>query len=545
MKNGKRILSVLLAVLMLALACPLSGFAAGSCNCGYTPIIYIKGQQTIYKTLPDGTKVAYGSDDDEQVEAATKELLQVFAKTLVTQDWDAYAKRGLELLVPLVECISYDENGNVDPNTGIEWSWTPASVSASHSYHGAYYTYEYDYRLPLQTLVEDLHAYIETVKAKTGHDKIIIASRCGGTNLAEEYLYKYEIPTGYADLEKVLFVCGNLLGSDFVEAIFSGNVKINSEAAYRFLKSYNHIDIAEMIGEPLADYLYAALDMLEQTYGTDMLYIVVNDLYNKLKDNFFAPFLKAYHGINPGTVTFINEHYEEYKDYVFQEEGDKEKYADRIAELDDYHYNVQVKTEEILQDAKAHGVEVDTVAYYGDQTYPLMDSASLASDRIAAVKDQGYGTVVSTVTGTLSDKYIAEREALGFGKYISPDKQVDASTGLFPDTTWYLKNGEHHFAAYGGVFDRMVCDICRQKNITVDTDPRYPQFINFIEDQAVIVPAKEKNDNDKNWAQYEEDASKGVETFTGKMKALLQKVIDFFKGLIQGIIRFGKSFGGK
>lgn len=533
----RKVISMLLVVLLLG-AVAIPAFAAIGCTCAYTPIIYVHGQQAIYKFNEDGTKTEFGSDDDEQVSAAIKEMIPIFAKTLVSQDWDAYADAFYDKFAPLFDSITYDEDGNVPANTGIEWSWTPQSIPASHSYHNCLYTYEYDYRLAPLDVADDLHAYIEAVKAKTGHDHIILASRCGGTNLVAAYIYKYEMQKQYADLDKVLFICGNLLGSDMAEAVMSGNIKINEEAAYRWVKNY---DLTEYVGEQFGEYIYTTLDMLENVYGTAMVYKVVDDLYGKLKDNLLARFLKKYHGINAGLVTFVYEHYEEYKNYVFQEPGDLEKYKKLIDKFDDYHYNVQVKNNEILQDMADHGVEVDTVAYYGDQTYPLMESASLTSDRIASVEDQGYGTVVSSLVGTLSDKYIAERKALGFEKYISPDKQVDASTGLFPETTWYLKNGQHHFAAYGGVFDRMVCDLCRQKNITVNTDSRYPQFLNFDEKNEAIIPAQEINGNDVDWASYDDDAQNGLENFITMMRNLIQMIIEKGKDIIQGIIHIFKK----
>lgn len=532
-KRGVRHTARAAVALLLVLAMlPVWGIFAGAdgrCDCGFTPIICIHGHQDLYKFGADGSAVKFGSDDDELVDAAIDELIPLFAKTLVTQNWDEYCDRLVELITPIYEPITYDGNYNIPADTGPLWSWTPDSVTAWHSEQYAHYDYEYDHRLPLQDVADDLHEYIQLIKEKTGHDKVILLSRCAGTNLLQAYLYKYERPTGYSDLEKILFICGNMYGADFAEALFSGTLKINSEAAYRWLKSY---DIAEFIGEDMAYYLHAVLDMLEQTYADRALFAVVNMLYGKIKDRGLSRILKLFHGITPGFVAFVYEHYDEYKNYIFQEPGDTEKYAYAISKFDEFH-DIQLRTEDMLKELDAADVKTNIFAYYGDQTYPLMPSASLASDRVSSVADQTFGATASTVTGALSCDYINSRIALGLGGYISPDRQIDASTGLYPDTTWFIKNGRHQFYGYGGAFDRLFFDIARQTDATVRSDPRYPQFLNFNETEngydSEIIPAREHNDNDIDWAAIDNDRRHGILNFFRMLFVL-------FKNLLSGVV---------
>lgn len=53
------------------------------------------------------------------------------------------------------------------------------------------------------------------------------------------------------------------------------------------------------------------------------------------------------------------------------------------------------------------------------------------------------GATVSKIGTAFSDEYIESRKALGYEKYISPDRQTDASTCVFPEYTWFLKNAIH------------------------------------------------------------------------------------------------------
>ena len=500
--------------------------SAAECDCASVPVIYVHGHQPIYKTGENGEKIELFTDDDEALAAAVKEILPVFLKavTLGTDGaWQEYSDRFLELFPPFVEDIAPNPDGTPRPGTGVDFSWTPASLSSNHrSMNANEYVFIYDYRVSLFDEAAKLNDYIEAVKEKTGHDKVVLMSRCGGTNLAAAYLSVYQKPIGYSGIKKVIFLSGNLLGADFMDAILSGTARFNSEAFYRWLKSY---DLADMVGEEIAGYLYTALDAIEATAGgTEGVCELLNRLYEKIKDTTLAPFLKACWGVNAGFVAFVNDHYEQYKSYIFSEEGDLEKYAAVIGYLDRYHYDVQEHTEEDLLAMRAAGVEVDTVVYYGDQAYPLTESASLTSDTVTSVADQSYGGTASALTGTLSPDYIAARQNEGKGKYISADRQIDASTGLLPDTTWYVKNAHHVF--HHGAIDRFLMVLARTDGITVDTLSAWPQFLNYDGETQTFAPLAEQNGSDTDWNGMEEQAQK-----TG-ITNLLRLLIDFFQRLI-------------
>ena len=83
------------------------------------------------------------------------------------------------------------------------------------------------------------------------------------------------------------------------------------------------------------------------------------------------------------------------------------------------------------------------VSKYGVQMIPTCESADLVGDQIASLYRSTFGATTSTVLTTLSDEYIEKQTNAGLGKYISPDKQVDASTCFWPDNTWFIKGVTH------------------------------------------------------------------------------------------------------
>ncbi|MBQ6118552.1 MAG: hypothetical protein IJK98_04930 [Clostridia bacterium] len=536
----RKALAVLLcAVLCLSSLGVLSALAeepSAHCDCGYTPIVYIKGYQQLIKLDGNGGSTELLEDDGDIVEDAVGKAVPLFAKALVTDNWDEYCDVTYEALKPLYTEAQPAPDGSVQPGTGIGnfndtelWSWSPAGIDPNlHHDPYSFYEYNFDFRLSMLKNAEDLHAFVKTVEEKTGHDKVIMVGRCGSTNLIAAYLYKYQEPVNYADLEKLILISNNADGVDFVEALLGGTVWINPEAAYRFIKVQGYID-STFADKGIASFLNATIDMLADTgLGLKAVCKLTQHIYEKVKDRLIARLLKEYYGVCPGFITFVNENYEAYRSYIFQEEGDIEKYADIIADADEYHYHAQVGFDERLATMRNLGVEVDLVALYGDQTYPLMESADLTSDRIASVEDQSLGGTASPITGTLSEAYIDARQAEGKGAYLSPDCQIDASTGQFPDTTWYIKNSKHTFDA---PLQGLVNVLTRTKNVTVNSNPAYPQFLNHFD--TGLVPAQAKNENDVDWQAMEQQQHdwplRMHRSFFQMLKSLIQMLTDYLK----------------
>ena len=137
---------------------------------------------------------------------------------------------------------------------------------------------------------------------------------------------------------------------------------------------------------------------------------------------------------------------------------------------------------------------------------------------------------------TLSDEYIAQREAAGFGKYISPDKQIDASTCLFPDYTWFIKGCSHGFySTQERDLILSVIDADRQLEIG---DFEWTQFIVFDYENQTFEPMTEDNCHNENW-----EADKDIEKPQSKSQRLRSLILSLIKWLKSIFVALTKSFG--
>ncbi len=528
----KKAISLILALIMAFSFAGLVSFAAEK-----VANVYVIGSQEIYKFHEDGTKTEI-FDDGDYLADMIPNLISPALKGIATGDWDEYADAVLAGIMPAFEGYTPNPDGTMPENTGILWSWSYETlenklVVSRDGKNMHAYQFQPDVRYSPLVIADQLNEYIEAVKRKTGATKINLLSRCEGTCIALAYIMKYEKPNNYAGLNSLILLDGAMNGIGYMDAIFSGNVVLPNETVARWVRTYQLDELTVEEGSTMDKLIAFARDLVQALYETHTLSVLsmpIQRLYDQLKDNTIQPIVKAWWGVSLTHVSCVNEHFEDYLTYVFNEEGDAEKYANIIALAKDFHYNVQLHMDELILDMKDKGVPVNIIGEYGFQQYPLYEGAELVGEHQTGLREQAFGPTVSTVDGTLSEKYINRVTAEGKGKYISPDKQVDASTCLLPDNTWFVKNIDH---AYYDNIHLLVMAIVENPGCTVDTLGTFGQFSNAIGHSA-IEPLQEVNDNDVNWNASEPGAA-GENVFR-TLGNILVRIINWVRSFIQGIV---------
>ena len=245
---------------------------------------------------------------------------------------------------------------------------------------------------------------------------------------------------------------------------------------------------------------------------------MIQRFYDKIRDTLVRDFLLGTMACSPGYWAMVGEHYEQAKEYLFG--GEEDKYAVIIEKADDYHYHVYERVDEMIADMQADGVKVSAVCKYGFPAYPLTADANALSDGDTPVSLQSFGATTSEYDTRLSDSYVQSRAEAGFGAYISPDRQIDASTGLLPDTTWYIKNFLHsYFPLNINVF---LKEVLWRSDFTVTSDEAYPQFIVMNDDDSIVPQTTENCDTATvNPPQQEQ----------GRFRAFFARIRAFFNAL--------------
>lgn len=500
MKNIlKKSLSVFLS-LVIVFSLFAVAFPSASALDVYTdiPTIYIEGQgYGLEIPEEDGTfRQIYGIQIPEgYIEDAVKENIGVFLLAVATQQWGDFCDVIYEKFSYLYRDLKLDEKGQPSNGSQSTWEWSrdsiyPYPVTANGGYEFNQFRYHYDWRLSPYQIADDLHEYIKTVCELTGHDKVAIAGRCLGTCITMAYVEKY----GTEYISDHIMYASALKGVDFCSQAFSGNLYLPADGVERFV-----YDIDLGLSQTLTDFINSFVTVANKNYGLDIALWSVNNVLPKIKYDLFPRLLRATYGSFPSYWAMVSEeYYEEAKALVFSD-VDKAEYAEFIELIDSYHYNVQVPAEEIIQKQyEEDGVEYYNITKYGMQCVPVTNNEDEISDRYVDVTGASLGATAGTINDDLSDDYIAAAEANGLGKYISPDHKIDASTCLYPDKTWFIKELNHK--EFPDEINILMAEMINNPDFSVDDNSAYPQFMLFDKEINNVVPLTADNEaTDTKW----------------------------------------------
>ena len=563
----KKSLSLLLVLIMvMSLAVP--AFAKPtewiSQSLSDIPVIRISGDG---EKLVDenGNKVFHYKDfasilgDDDEEEEEDSALLTSIANILIpflvdgllNDNWDPYYKNLQAEISELFENSLLDKNGNAQFGTGLrqeridkmnrtrhnDQAWRNPDRTIKYYVHDRYWFY-YDWRLdPIETAAE-LKSFIDDILDSTGCEEVGIVASCLGTNVVTAYLAAY--PEHAADSIRGIAYDGSVVGgAEMLSEAISGKFNVDAAAINRTLKDCAAIGMFDIDG-----FINTTIEMLDRTGVLDSVIGKTKEwIYYKLVEGVTSALALSTFYTWPNYWACVSpEDYETAKNYVFGPKGSEKRteYAGLIAKLDNYDTVVRQRIPEILTNAVSSGVNFGVISKYGFQTLPICETNYLVSDQFASVGRSSFGATTGTIYNDLTDDYIASRVEKGFGRYISPDKQIDASTCLFPNQTWFIKGSSH--SNWSDWELRHLYDIASSKEqLTIDNSTWPSQFVvyeytNPDEDcDGEISVMTTENCDTENW-EAEEKIDNPTEKH-GKLyvaiTALINWIIELFKKIFK------------
>lgn len=545
----KKTISVMLTLILLISCLSLAGAAFTPTSSGKMPLILVSGDgNDIYdengneapKFTDVVTDVFTGKSNAADTEEGSDNLKQSVANVLtpfvlgvISGDYDEYYEKLEQEITDLADGIRMDENGDPRYGTDIAKSdyalnqkrMTTPNVKSSYSIQE--YQFWYDWRRDPMEIADQLDAYIEAVCAMTGHDKVGLTGRCLGSNFVLAYLAKYGSKNRIAGLT---IDAGMMNGEDPVSEAISGKFKTDGDSVNRFITDMEFINNTEF--NPV---IKEVVDFLEHAQILNGVSAAVKmDLYDKVVGGVTSALALSTMFTMPAYWSCVsNEDYDDALLYVFGEEGSEKRqtYAGLIEKIENYHNTVGLHVEDLLKDFASNGGNVGIIAKYGIQMIPICQSRNLVADNLVSVKNASLGATTSMIYNTLDAEYIAAREAEGKGKYISPDKQIDASTCLFPDSTWFVKGAEH--AKWTSAENAILYTVATaDTQLTVD-DFTYTQFMVYDYATDTMSPMTADNAATEHWTA--DDPTVGnqhvrkVFKFLSSFIPILRRLIDFIK----------------
>ncbi len=353
-----------------------------------------------------------------------------------------------------------------------------------------------DWRQAIVLCAKDLGLYIKSVLDYTGAKKVNIFSESHGGQTTGTYIALCSIVDKGGEAAQQL---ASILGmnaqelKDCFNLDYVNNAVLNSPAIggvqmfYDIISGDIHFDAPRIM-----DFVEYANNPFYETVGGDEYiweaeYEIFLSLLKLDYANGFFNMLVQYEDLMYGIILtfgslwdFIDvEHYDSFKASKLDTPERQAAYAPIIKYTDYAHYQVMPNLDEYLSYAREKGVNVSIIC--GTDITPVSGS-SVSSDGLVLVStasgaktsdygyrfSNGYTTDVTDPDVNCTDKT---------HNHVSPAMNIDAAYGYLPDNTWYIE-GQYH-AQYA--FDDYALELTNKLLLTDDlkdvyTDPAYPQF---------------------------------------------------------------------
>lgn len=489
-KRILRAISLILCAAMLVSAGTVGAFAASDkrtdcgADCEYYPTIIIPGlgQSGVY-VLDDNGEILRDSEGNKvsafPAYIQTGELIKEVALPLIlslamqkdiglsdavadaielcfginSSDLNAQNTGNITVekyMYSLAEC-SEEELAKI--NSHIPFNKYPTDLPDDHIYYFTYNSFGNHI-----DITEELYDYIQMVKEQTGHSKVNIVPISQGGTIASA-LFEYH-PEVMDELHKVVFIVPALDGSTIIGDVFNDRITfLNADYLYNgFLEEIGLLD----------EYTARIIELVARILPDEVLMECLDKAVDRLVENILIRSTGMWALCPSGDYPTAAELYL----------SDPEM-ANIKAQTDKY-YQAQLHCRDNIKTLQAKGVQVFCVAEYDIALINVGETWNTQNaDYIIQLDSTSMGAYAANVGETLPEDYVQQNTHCNNPEHnhISPDRVVDASTGLLPDTTFYFDGQRHDLTQHNDVILKIAMELIAHDDITdVYSSPEFPQF---------------------------------------------------------------------
>ncbi len=481
----KKIVSVVLAV-VLVFSVTIPAFAQGQSAVNYDgpPVVIVRGIDFAGLTYENGSKAL-----NVDLTTLFPLLMQsLFARMNVIDD-DIVVDTALDVAYEILSPLACDNEGNsVEPVSMVQYPGSMANypefvsnltdgaeigiIKTAVEKYGAENTYffTYDWRKTPEKLAEELKGFIDTAKSDSGKNKVNIICASMGGMVTTAYMYYY----GTDSLDSVVYLSGAQNGTYVCGEALNGRIVFEKDILLNLIyqSTDNNIFLRLFLG------LFDGLGVVD--FITKLANNIVDESFDEANDRVLRDCFGTLCGFwalcpddafEGGVQTIFGGHEDEYP---------------VLLELIDETKAFVFSTEETLTQAKDSGVKISFVSNYNGILVPVHAKANANGDGVLETElTSNFATVAP-----LREILTADQLAKAPYKYVSPDKVIDASTALFPDNTWFVKDAPHVAADYGTGFSDFTFTLLESEvQPDVNTFEQYPQFM-IADDSLALSPLK-------------------------------------------------------
>lgn len=495
MKKFTKLTALFLALLMSFSLVTVS-FAAEVDTC---PVIYLPGLSTsdLYHDVNDpSTEVTFPSVEEVK-KMVTDKIVPALIVYAADKDADKLASVISDQFNIIFAGYFHNPDGSPKGNSGAIVDY-PSSIAENDRV-----TFDWDWRSDPFVAAEKLNDFVDYVIAKSGCDKVALASHSLGSVVILTYLNIY----GDDKISGIVYDTPVVDGVNYLGEFLLGNFETDGEALMAVVRSLFSASEDRELAESIMD-VFTLAGIPEE------LSILLNSILDKITPVIFRDTLVPLFACWPSVWAMVPEaDFDAAVDFIFSNyltDGDS---AVLRAKVEKYNDEIRADRYEVLADFDKEG-RFAIISRYGNTSLPLMDRWADTGDTVVETKSSSLGATTAPYGEIFDDSYLAAKDA----DYISPDKTIDASTCLFPEKTWFIKgvsHGQTHVSIplYSSLLfgiDEATCD-----NYTLARFTAYD-----AESDSIVEDTSEPEEN---------KAKSPFEVLFNFLRALLKKILSFFK----------------
>ncbi len=319
--------------------------------------------------------------------------------------------------------------------------------------------FTYDWRKGQVDYAKAVDEYIQEVKEITGSDKVDIMGLSHGGQYGTSYLYYY----GHkGDVRNAILANPATGGTSFVSTVL--------------MNEYVDLDLKNIM--KFVQHIFDIEEDFEWIFDLLSLDNIVDGLNGVLQEERTIYRLSYV----PSLLDFVPmDRFDEVIDNIGLNAQENEKiYYDTVKYHTDVHTGTNLAKK--LAELEKQGTKIGYIVGSG---YTALSSVGTNSDFLIDTYLGSGGAYCAPYGETFESGYVQKGTNCNDKSHyhISPEFNIDASTGALPDSTWYV-NGQGHGQYFNDPYTRqIVCEFLWGDLKDVYCDERYPQF-NYAQKHA-------------------------------------------------------------
>lgn len=480
----KKVISILLtAALMLGCGIPVSAAnsspgapAAIETEDDSLPFVLVRGMEFNGLFYDHGTENQRGILGEISVGGVIGTLFKALFTTIIKFNKKAGVQVIIDYAKGILEGYSCDKNGGslydvgfyeyplavsnypqagFENGIGNEYGIIHAAIERYGAENTYYFTY--DWRMNPLDVADGINRIVNRAIEESGKSKVNLACASMGGVMTVAYLTKY----GCEKLDKCIFLSSTFCGTYVTGDLLQGNVNFGAQEVTTFAKSMTENDSK----------LSALINVLDKTGAIKLVTKLLGKFVANNKDTVYEQLMLPVFGSMLSLWAIAQpEETQACIDYLFR--NHREEYAGLITKINELR-DMMLARDDMLRRMSEDGLKISVISTFNRSLIPAYEHAYVSGDGTLESKYMSGGAVIADIGKTLGDDYVAQNPSR-----LSPDRMADASTCLFPEYTWLIKDAPHVSCNYGTDFsDFLFWLIDYDGRPSVTSSERYPQFM--------------------------------------------------------------------